>query len=187
MPAARRRRGGGAHLIGRRAALQHRELRGSEGLRAERHAHAATGEHGRELVVDRLGVGLDGQLRRGRQACEQPVEQGGPEQRRCATAEEHRLQLGREPVALLVELRQHGVDVALAQIGMPRHRHEVAVAAAVRAERHVHVEVADQLGPPPRRVSCAAEARAASASASSRPRPRASSSVSAAMNTSPAP
>ncbi len=107
-----------------------------------------------------------------RQAGEQPLEQRGPEQRRRAPADEHRLERGREPPALLGELRQHGRDVALVQVAVPRHRDEVAVPAAVRAERHVHVEVADQVGPPPRRVSCAAAARAACASAASRPAPR---------------
>src|SRR4029077_9866798 len=115
------------------------------------------------------------------------IDERGAEKRRRPAAHEHRLEVWREPAALLVELRQDGVHVALAQIGVAGHGHEVAVAAAVRTEGHVHVEVTNQVGAPPRRVSCAAAARAARASPSSRARPCARASVSPAMNTSPAP
>ena len=56
-------RGRCAHLIGRRPPLEHRQLRRPERLRTERDAHAALRQHRRELVVDGLGIGLDGQLR----------------------------------------------------------------------------------------------------------------------------
>ena len=177
-----------AHALGGGAPLEHLELRVRR-TTARRATPARRGAASAAASSSSTVSGLTSTVTSGAAGRPSSSAPSRPraEQRRRAAADEHRLERGREPLALLCQLGQHGRDVALVQRAVARHGHEVAVAAAVRAERDVHVEVADQLGPPPRRVSCAAAARAARASAASRSRPAPSASVSAAMKTSPAP
>ena len=97
-----------------------------------------------ELVVDRLGVGLDRHLGGRRQAREQARSSCGAEQRRRPAAEEHGVERRRGHVPRSsAQLREQRVDVRGVPALAAGDGDEVAVPAAVRAERDVDVEVAD--------------------------------------------
>ncbi len=135
---------GAPHGLGCRPPLEHRELACAEALRPERDASAVSHEHLGERVVDRLGIGLHGDLPRGRQPGEQAVEQRRSDQRRRAAPDEDGVKRIAENRALPIKLREHGVDVCTVPVLVPRDRDEVAVAAAMRAEGNVDVQVQDR-------------------------------------------
>ena len=122
-------------------------------LHPQREAREAGLAQRRQLAgIDRLGVGLGGDLGAGLQAealvdpAQDPGQLAGRQQRRRAAAEEDRVdarQRRGEHPRREVDLGEHGADVAAGLLGALLAGHvrvEVAVAAARRAERHVHVE-----------------------------------------------
>ncbi len=136
------RRDGGAHLRGARAALEHLEQVRLEALRPERDAvDAVLAEERCELRRDGLGVCLDGHLSGGGKRGEEVRERGGLGEGRRAAAEEDRLQIVREQIALECELHEKRLDVRSVLVLLAYRRDEVAVTATVGAERQVHVEV----------------------------------------------
>ena len=122
--------------------LEHLEQAWLEALGAERDAvHAVAPQERSELGRDGLRIRLDGHLGGVGQPREQTLERHGLGEGRCPAAEEDRLHLGRQELALERELREQRVDVT-GMVAAPADRsHEVAVAAAMGAERKVNVEM----------------------------------------------
>ena len=123
-------------------ALEHAEQPRLERLRAERDAvDAVAAQEQRELGRDRLGVRLDGRLRRGRQRREETLERARLGEAWRTAPEEHGVERGREQSALELELGEQRIDVWGVLVPTADGGDEVAVPAAVRAERQVDVEV----------------------------------------------
>src|SRR5919204_6861266 len=94
-----------------------------------------------QLRRHRLGIPLDRDLVGRGQRTQQPRELRSGGERRCATAEEDRLETGREQHAFQLELGEERVHVAPVIGGAADERDEVAVPAAVDAERQVNVQM----------------------------------------------
>src|SRR6185312_17063689 len=110
-------------------AIEYLEQLGLEALRAERDAvDPCAAQEPRERRRHRLRVRLDGDLLCPRQGLEQPSQRVRLRERRRPTAEEDRLHLRREQVALELELGHQRVNVRRV-LSLPAHDgDEVAVA-----------------------------------------------------------
>src|SRR6266511_5758870 len=112
--------------------LEHVEQMGSEALHAERDAvDAGRPQRAGELLRDRLGICLDGDLACTRERSEQALERTRFGERRRPAAEEDRLQLGGKQLAFQLELAKQSVDIGAVLPATAHHRDEVAIATPV--------------------------------------------------------
>ena len=132
-------------VVGRGAALEHREQPRLEALGAERDAIHAVPPSSRRASS---GVTVSGfastvssaaarQARSKRSSAAGSVNVGVPPPTNTVSSG------SASNAALQLELAEHRVHVRGVLTASPDRRHEVAVAAAMDAERHVHVEVPD--------------------------------------------
>ena len=123
--------------------IEHREQVRAEALHPQGHAiDAEPAQRACQLLRDGLGIRLDGHLLRRGEFRQEAFERLWLGERGRAAAEEHRLELRSEQVALEGELGEECVDVGAVLPLPPDDRDEVAVAATVGTERQMDVEVA---------------------------------------------
>ena len=131
-----------ADIVGAGPTFERLEQVALKALRSERDpVDTVFAKHLGQSRRHRLRICLDGRLRGTRKGGEKPGERRGLRERGRAAAEEDRVDLVREHVALELQLGEQRVDVAAVLAVVARDCDEVAVAAAVRAERQVDVEV----------------------------------------------